>query len=161
MSDQKDDRANSGPIREFVTLYIGDQIFGLPVSDIREVFHPLAITRVPLAPPEIRGVLNLRGRIVTAIEVRTCLNLPPLEEDEASSMMAIGIEVDDEAYGLIVDRIGDVLQLPERDCEAIPCNMDPNWQALASGIFRLDGQLLIILDIQRLLGVEPKTEIAA
>lgn len=142
-----------GPVREYVTVYIGEQMFGIPVTDIHEVFHPQSITRVPLAPPEVRGVLNLRGRIVTAIEVRTRLGLPPLESD-GTNLMAIGVEVNEEAYGLIIDRVGDVLQLPERDCEAIPCNMDRTWQAVASGIYRLDSQLMIVLDIKRLLAVE-------
>ncbi len=150
----------TGAMREFVTIYIADQIFGIPVSDIHEVFHPQAITCVPLAPPEIRGVLNLRGRIVTAIEVRNKLNLPPLEND-GTNLMAIGVEIEDEAYGLIIDRVGDVLQLPEEECEAIPINMDPVWQKVSSGIYRLEKQLLIILDIKKLLGVQPKEELAA
>ncbi|VAV92937.1 Positive regulator of CheA protein activity (CheW) [hydrothermal vent metagenome] len=153
-------QSTSGSTREYVTFYIDEQAFGIAVDDIREVFHPRAITRVPLAPPEIRGVLNLRGRIVTAIEVRSRLNLPPLEDDNAS-MMAIGIEVENEAFGLIIDRVGDVLQLSERNCEALPCNMDPIWQQVSSGVYRLEEQLLIILDIQRLLAVETKTEMAA
>ncbi|MBL4595567.1 MAG: chemotaxis protein CheW [Robiginitomaculum sp.] len=159
-TDAHDENSDTGPICEFVTLYIGEQVFGIAVDDIREVFHPHAITRVPLAPPEIRGVLNLRGRIVTAIEVRTRLNLPPLEQD-SNSIMAIGVEVENEAFGLIIDRVGDVLQLPERDCEPIPSNMDPVWQRVSSGIYRLEGQLLIILDIQRLLGIEVQTDLAA
>lgn len=149
-----------GPVREFVTVFIGEQMFGIPVTDIHEVFHPHSITPVPLAPPEVRGVLNLRGRIVTAIEVRTRLGLPPIEVGH-ENLMAIGVEVNEEAYGLIIDRVGDVLQLAERDCEAIPCNMERSWQAVASGIYRLDGQLMIVLDIKRLLAVEEKQSQAA
>jgi purine-binding chemotaxis protein CheW len=161
MSQEETSPVKAADMREFVTLYIADQIFGIPVADIHEVFHPNAITPVPLSPPEIRGVLNLRGRIVTAFEVRSRLNLPPLDQEDNHSLMAIGVEVGDEAYGLIIDRVGDVLQLPERDCEAIPCNMDPTWQKVTSGIYRLDDQLLIILDIERLLDVEPLAELAA
>lgn len=153
MKETRTPAAPVGPVREFVTVFIADQMFGIPVTDIHEVFHPHSITTVPLAPPEVRGVLNLRGRIVTAIEVRTRLGLPPLDSD-GQNLMAIGVEVNDEAYGLIIDRVGDVLQLAERDCEAIPCNMDRTWQAVASGIYRLDDQLLIVLDIKRLLAVE-------
>ncbi len=160
MSSDETAPAKSSEICEFVTLYIDEQMFGIPVADIHEVFHPQAITAVPLAPPEIRGVLNLRGRIVTAIEVRSRLNLPPLDRED-SSTMAIGVEIGDEAYGLIIDRVGDVLQLPERDCEEIPSNMDQIWQNVASGIYRLDDQLLIILDIKRLLDIETTTEMAA
>lgn len=153
-------RTDKDPINEFVTFFIGEQIFGIPVSDIHEVFHPQSITRVPLAPPEIRGVLNLRGRIVTAIEVREKLNLPPLEQDQ-ESLMAIGVEINDESYGLIIDRVGDVLQLPVSQSEAVPMNMDPVWNKFTNEIYRLENQLLVILDIKRLLDFETKTEIAA
>jgi len=151
----------SGTIREYVTVYINDQVFGIPVSDINEVFHPKAITRVPLSSPEVRGVLNLRGRIVTAIEVRCKLNLPPLEDGDGNNLMAVGVEVDGEAYGLIIDKVGDVLQLPAANCEPIPINMDPVWQKVSSGIYRLEKQLLIILDIKRLLDVEATNKLAA
>ncbi|MBL4616667.1 MAG: chemotaxis protein CheW [Robiginitomaculum sp.] len=147
-------------INEFVTFFIEKQIFGIPVSDIHEVFHPQAITRVPLAPPEIRGVLNLRGRIVTAIEVRVKLNLPALEQGQ-QSLMAIGVEINGESYGLIIDRVGDVLQLPVSKSEVVPMNMDPVWQKFTSEIYRLEDQLLIILDIKRLLDFETKSEMAA
>ncbi|MBL1430841.1 MAG: chemotaxis protein CheW [Robiginitomaculum sp.] len=148
------------PINEFVTFFIDDQIFGIPVSDIHEVFHPQSITRVPLAPPEIRGVLNLRGRIVTAIEVREKLNLPALEQDQ-ESLMAIGVEINGESYGLIIDRVGDVLQLPRGKSEAVPMNFDPVWQKFTTEIYRLEDKLLIILDIKRLLDFETKSEMAA
>jgi len=162
MNNEEADAIKSSDMQEFVTFYIGEQIFGLPVAEIHEVFHPHSITPVPLSPPEIRGVLNLRGRIVTAIEVRTRLNLPPLNEEEMDvSLMAIGVESGGEAYGLIIDKVGDVLQLLETDCEEVPSNVDPIWRSISSGIYRLESELLIILDIEHLLGVEPESEMAA
>ena len=164
MSEQiasADNKANDkDPINEFVTFFIDGQIFGIPVSDIHEVFHPQAITRIPLAPPEIRGVLNLRGRIVTAIEVREKLNLLPLEQEQ-QSLMAIGVEIEGESYGLIIDRVGDVLQLPASKSETVPMNFDPVWQKFTTEIYRLEDELLIILDIKRLLDFETKSEMAA
>ena len=66
---------------EYVTVLIGDQLFGLPISRVQDVFMPDRITRVPLAEPEIAGVLNLRGRIVTAVDMRRRLGLPPRGDD--------------------------------------------------------------------------------
>lgn len=160
-SSEISENQNKNATKEFVTFYIDEQIFGIAVDDIHEVFHPQKITQVPLSPPEIRGVLNLRGRIVTAIEVRNKLNLPSLEATNSRSLMAIGVEVDNESYGLIIDRVGDVMQLPDKDYEPTPINMDPVWRKVSSGIYRLTDKLLIILDVKLLLDIKQNTDIAA
>ena len=80
-----------GTVAEYVTAVIGGQLFGLPISRVQDVFMPERLTRVPLAAPEIAGVLNLRGRIVTAIDMRRRLGLPPREDGRPP--MAVGIEL--------------------------------------------------------------------
>lgn len=137
--------------REFVTLHIADQVFGVPVSDIHDVFAPQAITPVPLSQPDIAGVLNLRGRIVTAVDARARLGLPPREDEKPG--MAVGIERGGESYGLIIDAVGEVLRLSNADYEANPCNLDPRWEEIARGVYRLEGRLVIELDIERILHV--------
>ncbi len=137
--------------REFVTLHIADQVFGVPVSDIHDVFAPQAITPVPLSQPDIAGVLNLRGRIVTAVDARARLGLPPREDEKTG--MAVGIERGGESYGLIIDAVGEVLRLSNADYEANPCNLDPRWEEIARGVYRLEGRLVIELDIERILHV--------
>lgn len=139
--------------REFVTLYLAGQVFGVEVCDIHDVFAPQSLTRVPLSPPEIAGVLNLRGRIVTAIDARARLGLPPLDRD-ARPAMAIGIEKDGESYGLVIDRVGEVLRLSDADYESNPCNLDQRWQSVARGVYRLEGRLVIVLDIDEMLNFE-------
>ncbi|MCG8440687.1 MAG: chemotaxis protein CheW [Caulobacterales bacterium] len=138
--------------REFVTLHVADQLFGVEVTDIHDVFAPQAITPVPLSPREIAGVLNLRGRIVTAIDARARLGLPPREDGRAG--MAIGIEKGGESYGLIIDTVGEVLRLANTDFEANPCNLDPRWQEVSRGVYRLDERLLMVLDVDRMLEFE-------
>lgn len=147
-------------VREFVTLHIADQLFGLAVSEIHDVFPPSGLTPVPLAPPQIAGVLNLRGRIVTAVDARARLGLPP-REDAGRPSMAIGIERGGESYGLIIDSVGEVLRLPAHDFESNPCNLDTSWQEVARGVYRLDRGLLIILDIDRMFDIESATVGAA
>src|SRR5438477_13030711 len=95
---------------EYVTATVGDQLFGLPIARVQDVFVLDRLTRVPLAAPEIAGVLNLRGRIVTAIDMRRRLALAPA--GEARRRMAIGIEYRGESYGLLIDAIGEVMNLP-------------------------------------------------
>jgi purine-binding chemotaxis protein CheW len=139
-------------VREFVTVWIADQLFGVEVRAIQDVFPLRAVTRVPKAPPEIAGVLNLRGRIVTAIDTRVRLGLPARPEGLAGAM-ALGVEHNGEAYGLVIDRIGDVLKLPDSDFEANPVNLDPAWRAASEGVYRLEDRLLLVLDLKRMLHV--------
>jgi purine-binding chemotaxis protein CheW len=134
---------------EFVTFTIAGQIFGLPISRVQDVFKPARITRVPLAGAEIAGVLNLRGRIVTAIDMR--LRLDVKKREEGSAPMAIGIEARGESFGLLVDAVGEVLRLPDSDREANPINLDGKLTALSAGVYRLDSQLLVVLDADRVL----------
>src|ERR1700738_4685217 len=96
-------------VTEYVTVMLDGQLFGLPISRVQDVFMPDRLTRVPLARPEIAGVLNLRGRIVTAIDMRCRLGLP--KRDDTWAPMAVGIECRGESYGLLIDTVGEVLKL--------------------------------------------------
>lgn len=136
--------------REYVSFRVAGQTFGVCVSEIHDVFRPSRITPVPLACAEIAGVLNLRGRIVTAIEVRSRLGLQPRETADQASL-AIGVERNGESFGLIIDEIGEVIPLDDENCEANPANLDAVWASVSRGVHRLDDQLLVIMDINRLL----------
>lgn len=136
-------------LSEYVTAMVGGQLFGLPIRRVQDVFIPERLTRVPLAPPEIAGVLNLRGRIVTLIDLRFRLGLE--RRNNSGPDMAIGVESRGESYGLLIDKIGEVLKLDGTACERLPINLDPRLASVSSGIFRLDGQLLMVLDVDRVL----------
>ncbi len=142
----------SSEFSEYVTVTIGGQLFGLPIAQVQDVFIPGRLTPVPTAPAEIAGVLNLRGRIVTAIDMRIRLGLP--QRDAREEPMAIGIEADGESYGLIIDSIGEVLKLDEAGRQPAPPNLDARLGRVAAGIHRLDDQLLVVLDVQRLLDMK-------
>ena len=141
--------ANGESVIEYVTVLLGGQLFGLPISRVQDVFMPERLTRVPLARPEIAGVLNLRGRIVTAIDMRCRLGLPKL--DEKRPPMAVGIECKGESYGLLIDAVGEVLKLDDNAREPNPVNLDSRLAQISAGVHRLDGQLLVILDVERVL----------
>jgi purine-binding chemotaxis protein CheW len=119
------------------------------------------MTRVPLAGAEIAGVLNLRGRIVTAIHLSSRLDLGSAGHRELhkTALMAIGIECGAESFGLLVDTVGEVLKLPESELEANPINLDRKLARVSDGVFRLDGQLLVVLNVDRVLDFGP--EVAA
>ncbi|MCZ7657741.1 MAG: chemotaxis protein CheW [Xanthobacteraceae bacterium] len=143
------DETHNEYLTEYVTVMIGGQLFGLPISRVQDVFMPDRLTRVPLAAPEIAGVLNLRGRIVTAIDMRRRLGLPPRED--ARPPMAVGIELRGESYGVLIDAVGEVMKLADGTREANPVNLDARLARVSAGVHRLDGQLLVILDVDRVL----------
>src|ERR1700752_3077754 len=126
-----------GTVAESVTALIGGQLFGLPISRVQDVFMPERLTRGPLSSGEIAGVLNLRGRIVPVVDLRG------------------------ESYGLLIDQIGEVLKLADAGREENPVNLDPRMAKLAGGVHRLDGQLMVVLDVDRVLELAPKPALAA
>ncbi len=141
--------SDPGRLSDYVTFSTAGQTFGLAIERVQDVFKPSRITRVPLAGAEIAGVLNLRGRIVTAIDLRTRLGLGA--RDDGHVPMAIGIESRGESFGLLVDAVSEVLKLSDGDREANPINLDRHLSRVSSGVYRLDDQLLVILDIDRVL----------
>lgn len=145
-------------LNEYVTVVIGGQLFGLPILRVQDVFTPERLTRVPLAPAEIAGVLNLRGRIVTLIDMRRRLGLGQREDDSQS--MAVGVESRGESYGLLIDSVGEVLKLDETAREPNPTNLDPRLASVSTGIYRLDGQLLMVIDVDRVLDIGMKATAA-
>jgi len=143
---------------EYVTATVGGQLFGLPIARVQDVFVLDRLTRVPLASAEIAGVLNLRGRIVTAIDMRKRLALPPA--GGTKKRMAIGIEHKGESFGLLIDAIGEVLNLPKSGCEGNPVNLEPRLARVAAGVHRLEDRLLVVLDVDRVLDVGQQAEAA-
>ena len=143
---------------EYVTATVASQLFGLPIARVQDVFVLDRLTRVPLAPPEIAGVLNLRGRIVTAIDLRRRLGLAP--PAEARKRMAIGIEHKGESYGLLIDVIGEVMNLPASGRESNPVNLDARLARVSAGVHRLEDRLLVVLDVDRVLDIGQQAEAA-
>ena len=152
------DSKGLGATIEYVTVMVGDQIFGLPIDRVHDVFIASALTDVPLAPREIVGLLNLRGRVVTAMCLRRRLGLPDGENDGRN--MAVGLEHQGESYGLLVDQVGEVMKLSPDTHEANPVHMDSRWVKLSRGVHRLDERLLIILDVDAVLSLEVQSQAA-
>jgi purine-binding chemotaxis protein CheW len=145
-------------IIEYVTATIGGHLFGLPISRVQDVFLPERVTRVPLAGAEIAGLLNLRGRIVTAIDLRRRLGLP--ESETARARMAIGIEYRGESYGLLIGTIGEVMKLYRSSREDNPVNLDARLAHVSAGMHRLEDNLLVVLDVDRVLDIGAHAEAA-
>ena len=136
----------------FLTLTVAGQACAVPVLMVRDVLGAHAITRIPMAPGEVAGSLNLRGRIVTALDLRLRLGLPPREAD-ASPAMSVVVEQGGELYAFLVDQVGEVVPLPARNFTANPPTLDPLWRDVSRGVHRQEGQLVIALDVGRVLAI--------
>lgn len=135
--------------KDYLTVTIAGQLFGIPVLQVQDVLRGQVVTKVPLAAPEIAGSLNLRGRVVTAIDVRKRLKLEHKTMDANS--MSVVVEHSNELYSLIIDSVGDVLSLKDKVFEKNPGTLDPLWQSISTGIYQLEDDLLIIMDVAALL----------
>lgn len=138
-------------LEDYVTFFVANQMFGIPVLKVQDILTPDRIARIPLAPPQVKGSINLRGRIVTVIDVRVCLGLPKLEDDE--ECMGVTVEQHGELYTLLVDSVGDVVSLNSEKFESNPSTLDPLWREFAQGVFRLDKRLMVVLDVNRILDI--------
>ncbi|WP_207539299.1 chemotaxis protein CheW [Sabulicella rubraurantiaca] len=134
-----------------LTLTVCGQLCGVPVLSVRDVLGLQSITRIPLAPSEVAGSLNLRGRIVTAIDLRPRLGLPPRSADTPA--MSVVVEVGGELYSLLADGVGEVLSLDAAERAPNPPTLEEAWRQVSLGVHRLGEDLLVLLDVERLLAI--------
>jgi len=138
----------------FVTFEVAGQLFGVPVMKVQDILTPDAIAPVPGGPAEVRGLINLRGKIVTVIDLRTRMGVRQDGVDRKG--MCVTVENEGESYTLFVDGVGDVVTLAADTREDSPTTLDPLWKDLSEGVFRVGGRLLVILDVARLRAIRSK-----
>jgi len=136
------------------TFFVADMFFGVDVLQVQEVLRFQHMTRVPQAPEVIEGLINLRGQIVTAIDMRRCLGQSNLDADRQP--MNVVVRTDDGAISLLVDEIGDVLDVEEDAFEPPPATLQGEVRALIQGVYKLQNRLLLVLDTERALEVSAR-----
>jgi len=141
--------ATGQPDEQFVTLFLDKHMFGVSVLRVQDVIIPDRIAMIPLAPPEVMGAINLRGRIVTVIDLRARVGLSPA--DRTKQLTSVTVPVDGELYSLCVDSVGDVLTVASNLIEPLPPTVDSRWRHLASSVVRLETGLMTLLDIDRVI----------
>lgn len=146
------EKTGNSKTTDFVTLRIEDQLFGIPVLQVQDVLGDTKITRIPLAPKEVAGSLNLRGRIVTAIDVRKRLGLPEKDIKTGEARMSVVVEYGNQLYSLIIDSVGEVLSLEDSRFERNPATLDKLWLEISRGIYQLEEELLVVIDVAQMLG---------
>ena len=136
---------------QYVSFWVDGQLLGMPVNMVQEVLSEQVISPTPLARAEITGLLNLRGQIVTAVSLRKRLGLPDLEN--ASSMNVV-TRLGEESFSLLVDEVGDVINVSGRSMEPVPRTLDPHWRSVTIGVFQLEEGLFVILDVGTILNFD-------
>lgn len=134
-------------IRQFATFYLHGFFFGVDVLKVQEVIRHLEMTRIPLAHVMVQGLINLRGQIIPAIDLRRRLEFPAREEHRLPMNMVVRTE--DGGFSLLVDEIGDVIEVPESCYERLPPTVVGAARELIQGVYKLKGRLLLILDAER------------
>lgn len=133
--------------RQFCTFQVDSMFFGIEVLQVQEVIRYQELTRVPTAPAVVSGLINLRGQIVTAIDLRARLGLPQLPPERKP--MNVVVRTDDNVVSLLVDEIGDVLQVDGSSYERPPESLSAKHRELINGVYKLKGRLLLVLDTDR------------
>lgn len=139
-----------GATQQFATFWLDGHLYGLEVEHVQEVLRAQSLTRVPQAPPAVAGLLNLRGQVVTAIELRERLGLGPRPAEQRAILIVVRLQ--GEVVSLLVDTIGDVVDVAGDDFELPPDTLDGAVRQLIRGAYKLDGQLLLALDVHRAVG---------
>ncbi|MBV9773491.1 MAG: chemotaxis protein CheW [Gemmatimonadetes bacterium] len=142
-------RRGDAPRSGYVSFRLADQWLGLPVVLAQEVLAPQRISPIPLAPADVAGFLNLRGQIVTAVDLRIRLGLPLRGEGEGA--MNIVVRDGEELFSFLVDEVGDVVEVGTDQIGEVPATLDEQWKACCQGVIRLERGLLLIMDPARLL----------
>lgn len=142
----------SGAATDYLTFSNADQTFAVPAVMVRDVLKLPALTPVPLARPEIAGLMNLRGHIVTALNLAVRLGMPRTDSDRR---MAIVVERNGESYCLAVERVGDVIRIVPSELEPNPASVTGPMAALSRGVFKARDRLLLALDLDRVFALAP------
>jgi purine-binding chemotaxis protein CheW len=137
--------------RHFCSFFVEDFLFGIAVQRVQEVASSVEMTPVPLAPPKVCGLINLRGQIVTAIDLRSCLELG--ERPIGQTPINVILHTEDGYASLLVDRVGEIVEVDENDFELPPETLRGPVRELIQGAYKLDNKLMHVLDLDRALHV--------
>ncbi|MES9971864.1 MAG: chemotaxis protein CheW [Candidatus Thiodiazotropha sp.] len=158
MTIEDDEEAGGGPLIQFVTFILMDEVYGINVMQVQEVLRITEIAPVPGAPSYVLGIINLRGNVVTVIDTRTRFGLPTKEVDDASRIIVI--ESEKQVVGILVDAVAEVVELREMEIDAAPNVGTEESSRYIQGVATQEDSLLILVDLNKLLTDEEWQEIS-
>ncbi|MBT3011713.1 MAG: chemotaxis protein CheW [Candidatus Thiodiazotropha sp. (ex Lucina aurantia)] len=158
MTIEDDEEAGGGPLIQFVTFILMEEVYGINVMQVQEVLRITEIAPVPGAPPYVLGIINLRGNVVTVIDTRTRFGLPTKEVDDASRIIVI--ESEKQVVGILVDAVAEVVELRETDIDPAPNVGTEESSRYIQGVATQEDRLLILVDLNKLLTDEEWQEIS-
>jgi purine-binding chemotaxis protein CheW len=150
------DRSRTATELQFATFYVGRMLLGVDIRVVQEINRQSEITNVPHAPEYVRGVINLRGEVATVVDLRTILGLPKAERSRQTRNLIV--HHGGESIGLLVDRISDILTLRADEIDPPPTNVDGVAGRLMSGVYTLDSEIVVLLDIDEVLSESARQE---
>ena len=145
-----DIRKTPSQTRQYSTFYVADRLFGIDVIQVQEVARPLPITRIYLAPKHVKGLINLRGQIATAIGLRELFGL---ESDDSCEKMSVVCKCEGTLLSLLVDRIGDVIEVSDDVFEPSPETIDEPIRRFMQGVYKIPDSILSVIEINKLTSV--------
>ncbi|MGZ3804231.1 MAG: chemotaxis protein CheW [Pseudobdellovibrionaceae bacterium] len=148
MMEDPDSVTDKAVERQFATFWLGNRLYGIDVMKVQEVTNPLTVTKVPLAPPFVVGLINLRGQISTAINLRRLFQMDG--EATSSEEMNIVSKVQGHHLSFLVDRIGDVIEVFEKDFEEAPETIPDSIREFMGGVYKIPANLLSVIDVEKI-----------
>lgn len=133
--------------RQFATFWLGERLYGIDVMKVQEVTHPMKLTDVPLTSPFVIGLINLRGQISIAIDLRNLFQMETI--DNLTHGMSVVSKINDQLFSFYVDRIGDVIQASAKDFEDSPETIDPSIKSFMGGVYKTADNILSIIDVEK------------
>lgn len=144
--------STNGNTGQFLTAYVNGHYLGFPILNVQDVTGPQDITSIPRSHESVAGILNLRGRIVCAVDMNRRFNEPSRED--LKKFMGIIVESRDELFSMLVDKVEDVLTIDMNDIEKAPVTLNPVWHAVCNGVYQIRDKIMIIVDPEKILDLD-------
>ncbi|MDA0782905.1 MAG: chemotaxis protein CheW [Rickettsiales bacterium] len=130
--------------RQYLVMRLESQLFGILVENIQDVLSSMKITPIPLAPPEVKGAMNLRGRIVTVINLRSILGMK--DDKKTENYKSVILEIEGNLYSIIVDSVSEVMDIADNEIKRLPENISQRWKEVSTGVYSMENEVMIFLD---------------
>lgn len=137
---------------QFLTAYVNGHYLGIPIRNVQDVIGPQPVTRIPRSHPSVAGILNLRGRIVCAVDMSQRFEEP--QPARPASAMGVIVEIRDELFSLQVDKVEDVLTIDLDDIERSPVTLNPVWHYVCAGVYQIKDKIMIVVDPEKILDLD-------